>query len=361
MRAWADILLIAPLSAHTLGKIANGLCDDLLSCIVRAWDFGQRDGSSGKPVILCPAMNTAMWDHVLTRRQLDVVKGFGMSSASCSNGNLDSVVMVVEPVVKKLACGDVGAGALAEVEDIVECVQKCLPLYVSQWFESILRTITYYEFLTSCCNTKHENVALNDSSKSSDTHQQTLVHRKNGIKKALLRYSKQKFSEMKQSSSCLAAPISPTPNDIITLFLPNLNLGPDSLLVDLGCGDGRWLITAAKLTKCKCLGIDVDDQRLELANRSIEEEGLTNQVDVMKQDVFEFLLNYDLTMIDVLVIYLFRDAMLKVGTLLRQRSSYLKQGVKILCVGFALPQWKAIRIEMHHGMKLYLYENENNK
>ena len=118
-----------------MGKIANGLCDDLLSCIVRAWDFGQRDGNSGKPVVLCPAMNTAMWDHVLTRRQLDVVRGFGTSSLSRSDGNRDSVVMVVEPMVKKLACGDVGAGALAELEDIVACVQKCLSSNVSLWFD----------------------------------------------------------------------------------------------------------------------------------------------------------------------------------------------------------------------------------
>ena len=80
-------------------------------------------------------MNTAMWDHVLTRRQLDVVRGFGTSSLPRSDGNRDSVVMVVEPMVKKLACGDVGAGALAELEDIVACVQKCLSSNVSLWFD----------------------------------------------------------------------------------------------------------------------------------------------------------------------------------------------------------------------------------
>jgi phosphopantothenoylcysteine synthetase/decarboxylase len=124
LRNWADTLLIAPLSAHTLAKIANGLCDDLLSCIVRAWDFGQRKDQNGnpngKPLILCPAMNTAMWDHVLTRRQLYLIRGFG----GCADDK--SLVTVVEPVVKKLACGDVGAGALAELEDIVCCVRNCL-------------------------------------------------------------------------------------------------------------------------------------------------------------------------------------------------------------------------------------------
>ncbi|KAL7516041.1 hypothetical protein ACHAWX_001096 [Stephanocyclus meneghinianus] len=132
LRSWADALVIAPLSAHTLAKIANGLCDDLLTCIVRAWDFGQRgkQNGGGKPVILCPAMNTAMWDHILTRQQLEIVKGFGrdetMAYSSNKNGNEDSIVVIVEPVVKKLACGDVGTGALAELEDIVGCVRKCL-------------------------------------------------------------------------------------------------------------------------------------------------------------------------------------------------------------------------------------------
>ena len=42
LRNWADVLVVAPLSAHTLAKFSGGLCDDTLSCVVRAWDFGQR-------------------------------------------------------------------------------------------------------------------------------------------------------------------------------------------------------------------------------------------------------------------------------------------------------------------------------
>ena len=184
------------------------------------------------------------------------------------------------------------------------------------------------------------------------------------MKKALLRYSKQKFFEMQSSHEQeLAAPISPTPNDIINLFLPHLNLGPNSLLVDLGCGDGRWLITASKLTNCKCLGIEVDDQRIELANQSIEQEGLAHQIQVCKRDIFDFVksdCDY-FAEIDVFIVYLFRDAIFKIGTLLQQRSSDLKQGVKILCVGFALPQWKAIRTEKSSGLTIYLYEYSKGK
>lgn len=54
LRKWADLMLIAPLDANTLAKIANGLCDNLLTSIVRAWD-------PKKPLYFAPAMNTYMW------------------------------------------------------------------------------------------------------------------------------------------------------------------------------------------------------------------------------------------------------------------------------------------------------------
>lgn len=130
--------LIAPLSAHTLAKIANGLCDDLLTCCIRAWDFGQRkslngnnDGRMGKPVILAPAMNTAMWDHPLTRMQLEAIQKFsgvkeGIVGDEEGSKEEQEVVFIVEPATKKLACGDIGAGALAELDDIICAVKTCL-------------------------------------------------------------------------------------------------------------------------------------------------------------------------------------------------------------------------------------------
>ena len=115
IRNWADICLIAPLSAHTLAKIANGLCDDLLSCCIRAWDFGQI--SAGKPVIMAPAMNTGMWYHPLTKNHIDTISSFSKD---------DTGVVIVEPGVKILACGEVGVGALAELDLIIHAVTDCL-------------------------------------------------------------------------------------------------------------------------------------------------------------------------------------------------------------------------------------------
>lgn len=60
---WADLFLIAPLDANTLGKIASGICDNILTCVARAWD-------PMKPLIFCPAMNTKMWEHPVTAPQV---------------------------------------------------------------------------------------------------------------------------------------------------------------------------------------------------------------------------------------------------------------------------------------------------
>ncbi|KAJ6650576.1 hypothetical protein lerEdw1_005938 [Lerista edwardsae] len=87
LRRWADLMLVAPLDANTLAKIANGLCDNLLTCVVRAWDLR-------KPLLFCPAMNTAMWEHPITAQQVERLRGFGYVEIPC--------------VVKKLVCGDEG-------------------------------------------------------------------------------------------------------------------------------------------------------------------------------------------------------------------------------------------------------------
>lgn len=127
LRRWADLLLIAPLDANTLGKIASGICDNLLvgkwavlrralcvlaaaaaasadltredqrrrsstfvcfqTCVVRAWDCG-------RPLLFCPAMNTAMWQHPITAQQIARLVEFGYVEVPC--------------ISKKLVCGDEG-------------------------------------------------------------------------------------------------------------------------------------------------------------------------------------------------------------------------------------------------------------
>ncbi|XP_043349334.1 phosphopantothenoylcysteine decarboxylase isoform X3 [Dermochelys coriacea] len=75
------------------------------TCVIRAWDMT-------KPLLFCPAMNTAMWEHPITAQQVEQLKDFGYMEIPC--------------VVKRLVCGDEGRGAMAEVWTIVEKVKVIL-------------------------------------------------------------------------------------------------------------------------------------------------------------------------------------------------------------------------------------------
>jgi len=101
LRNWADVLVISPLDANTLAKISHGICDNLLTCLVRAWDMK-------KPLLFCPAMNTFMWQHPFTNQQVNQLKQLGYIEIPC--------------ISKTLICGDTGIGAMAQVATIVDRV-----------------------------------------------------------------------------------------------------------------------------------------------------------------------------------------------------------------------------------------------
>ena len=106
LRKLAKLLVIAPLSANTMAKIANGLCDNLLTCIVRCWDFS---ATSEQKVIVAPAMNTFMYVHPITEIQEKFLR--------------ETLRITVLPTVEKtLMCGDTGKGAMASVETIKEAI-----------------------------------------------------------------------------------------------------------------------------------------------------------------------------------------------------------------------------------------------
>nr|AGU68113.1 phosphopantothenoylcysteine decarboxylase [Angomonas desouzai] len=139
LREWADVVLVIPLDANSLAKVSNGLCDNLVSCILRAWRVRQR------PVLVCPAMNTAMWDHPVTREQLlrlqDWYSHHGghptaeihtTSPSRLPATHQEALFQVIGPVTKRLACGDVGNGGMAAVEDIAAVLRHTLQLIREQ-------------------------------------------------------------------------------------------------------------------------------------------------------------------------------------------------------------------------------------
>jgi phosphopantothenoylcysteine decarboxylase/phosphopantothenate--cysteine ligase len=99
----ADLLLIAPATAHTLGKLANGLADDLLAAIALA---------TPAPLLLAPAMETDMWRHPATQANLDKLRAWGAT--------------IVGPAEGRLASGAMGLGRMVEPEEIVSAARVVL-------------------------------------------------------------------------------------------------------------------------------------------------------------------------------------------------------------------------------------------
>ncbi|KAF2197710.1 flavo protein [Delitschia confertaspora ATCC 74209] len=151
LRRWADIMVIAPLSANSLAKICGGWAEGLVGSVVRAWDTtgeldivryplpspdeekereeeaaecmaeGARTGVRKKHIIVAPSMNTAMWKQPITRKHIEVLEG----EWGVKNGGWFEVL---QPMEKELACGDVGGGAMKDWREIVGVIEDRLNL-----------------------------------------------------------------------------------------------------------------------------------------------------------------------------------------------------------------------------------------
>ncbi|SCV02334.1 LANO_0F16886g1_1 [Lachancea nothofagi CBS 11611] len=107
LRRWADICLIAPLSANTLAKLAYGICDNLLTSLLRSW-------TPSTPVLVAPAMNTFMYTHPVTKKHLNMLQ------------EESPYITILKPVEKVLICGDIGMGGMRDWHDIVDILTRKL-------------------------------------------------------------------------------------------------------------------------------------------------------------------------------------------------------------------------------------------
>lgn len=97
----ASVVLIAPATANIVGKLAQGIADDLLTCAVLA---------TRAPVVLAPAMNMHMYEHPAVQRNVERLREIGYT--------------IIEPTWGKLACGYEGVGHLADLDAIVSAVER---------------------------------------------------------------------------------------------------------------------------------------------------------------------------------------------------------------------------------------------
>ena len=98
---WADIILIAPATANTISKLAQGTTDDLASTVVLASD---------KQIYLAPAMNVRMWEHQSTKQNLEKLKSFGY--------------MLIGPEIGEMACGEYGEGKMSDPDKILNKINN---------------------------------------------------------------------------------------------------------------------------------------------------------------------------------------------------------------------------------------------
>lgn len=100
----ADLFLIAPATANFIAKAAAGIADDMLTTVFLA--------RANTPVLIAPAMNTAMYENPITQRNIQTLRDFGCG--------------FIEPREARLACGDLGKGALADTDEIVRLAEAAL-------------------------------------------------------------------------------------------------------------------------------------------------------------------------------------------------------------------------------------------
>ncbi|MCE5310538.1 MAG: class I SAM-dependent methyltransferase [Acidobacteriales bacterium] len=158
-------------------------------------------------------------------------------------------------------------------------------------------------------------------------------------------------SNMEQVRSL--APFVPSPQPIVERMLSAANLKPGETLFDLGCGDGRVLITAAKKFGAKAVGIELSPKLVEAANEEIKANHLEDQVKVIQGDLMET----DLSSADVVTIYLLTHSNDKLRPNLER---YLKRGARVVSHDFQVRGWKPIRVDKlevyRRTHSIYVYE-----
>jgi phosphopantothenoylcysteine decarboxylase/phosphopantothenate--cysteine ligase len=100
---WADVIIVAPITANTISKLSNGSTEDLASTVILA---------SNKQVFLAPAMNVRMWEHKSTKENLEKLKSYGYK--------------LIGPIIGDMACGEYGEGKMSDPVDIYDSVKNFL-------------------------------------------------------------------------------------------------------------------------------------------------------------------------------------------------------------------------------------------
>jgi len=152
-------------------------------------------------------------------------------------------------------------------------------------------------------------------------------------------------------------PYVPTPQVVVDEMLKLAGVTADDFVIDLGSGDGRIVITAAKQFKAKGLGVDIDAKLVALSNRNAKQEKVDDRVEFAERDMFKT----DISKASVLTLYVLPDFMQKLRS---KVLAELKPGARVVAHDYYLEEWRPDRMvtltvpekkEANGTDKAYLY------
>lgn len=134
------------------------------------------------------------------------------------------------------------------------------------------------------------------------------------------------------------APFVPSPIPVIQHMLQLAELKPGEVLFDLGAGDGRTVIMAAKTFSARAVGVELREDLAKKALSTIHDNGLADRVTIVNGDMF----NVNLTSADVVFLYLTTSANEKVRPKL---ETELKKGVRVVSHDYEIVGWKPVKVD----------------
>ncbi len=152
------------------------------------------------------------------------------------------------------------------------------------------------------------------------------------------------------------APFVPSPYDVVQRMLTLAEVTRDDVIYDIGCGDGRIVITAAQRFGARGVGIDIDPQRIAEANANAERAGVQHLVQFIQQDA----MTVDVSEATVVTLYLLSSSNLKLRPLL---TSQLAPGSRIVSHAFSMGDWEPDVLDRYEDERgntrsLYLWRHD---
>lgn len=135
----------------------------------------------------------------------------------------------------------------------------------------------------------------------------------------------------------LLAPYVPTPQDVVEKMLELAEVSGGDVVYDLGCGDGRIVITAAQKYGARGVGVDLDPQRIADANANAERAGVTRLVTFKVQDA----LTVDVSEATVVTLYMLTSGNLKLRPMLTRQ---LRKGARIVSHNYSMGDWRPAQV-----------------